>query len=212
MAGVQVTLEDDATPLVRILGATVRRAAASKAGPTVAGMKGVMAVKSTVDPQAATIRFDKGHVHVERGVASDVDVLIEADLNNMVGPDAPKPKVSGAAKHVKFALGVAKVMEPPHGTWQQEATAFFEFARQDKDAPKSMRVVNTDNRTEIHLGDPGQPEYEIHGPEARLLAIFTGGSVIGEDVLSGKIRVRGSLAHASILTGRSIAWMMGEGQ
>ena len=64
MAGgepVQIALEDDATPLVRILGATLRRSARNPgAGVEDRGMHGVVALKSSVDPQAVTMRFDKG--------------------------------------------------------------------------------------------------------------------------------------------------------
>ena len=49
-------------------------------------MRGVVALKSSVDPQAATIRFDKGRVALEHGVAPDTGVLIEADLTKMNEP------------------------------------------------------------------------------------------------------------------------------
>jgi hypothetical protein len=39
--------------------------------------------------------------------------------------------------------------------------------------------------------------------------VFTGGSVLGEDVLNGKLQGVGSLQHLAELTGRSISWMFG---
>ena len=58
------------------------------------------------------------------------------------------------------------------------------------------------------LGD-GEPEYEIHGSARALNSVFTGGSVLGEDLLNGKLYAVGSLQHLAELTGRSIAWMLG---
>ena len=116
-APVQIALEDDPTPLVRILGAILPRSARNPALQSKLGsMRGVVALKSSVDPQAVTIRFDKGSVTLEHGVAADSGVVIEADLTRMNEPDAPKPKVRGAARHLKLALAVSKVLDPPAGT------------------------------------------------------------------------------------------------
>jgi hypothetical protein len=210
MAGgepVQIALEDDPTPLVRILGATLRRSARDPALATrMRGMRGVVALKSSVDPQAVTMRFDKGRVALERGVAADSGVVIEADLTKLNEPDAPKPKVRGAAKHPKLALAVSKVLEPPAGPWQAEARAFWDFAHDHPRMPATLLVVCTDDGARLVLGD-GEPEYELHGSARALNSVFTGGSVLGEDLLNGKLCAVGSLQHLAELTGRSIAWM-----
>src|SRR5205823_3523457 len=78
---VDIALEDDPTPLVRILGATLRRAARRpELESRLAKMRGVVALKSSVDPQAVTMRFANGSVLVEHGVAVDSGVVIETDL------------------------------------------------------------------------------------------------------------------------------------
>jgi hypothetical protein len=208
-APVQIALEDDPTPLVLILGATLRRSAripslASK----LRGMQGVVALKSSIDPQAVTIRFDKGSVALAHGVAPDSGVIIEADLTKMSEPDAPKPKVTGAARHPTLALAFSKVVDPPPGSWQEEARAFWEFAHGHPRMPAAMLVVCTDDGARLTLGD-GTPEYELHGSARALTSVFTGGSVLGEDMLNGKLYGVGSLQHLAELTGRSIAWMFG---
>ena len=166
MAGgdpVQIALEDDPTPLVRILGATLRRSARNPALESkLRGMHGVVALKSSVDPQAVTIRFDKGRVSLEHGVAADSGVVIEADLTKMNEPDAPKPKVKGAAKHLKLALAAGKVLDPPAGPWQDEARMFWGFAHNHPRMPATLLVVCTDDGARLVLGD-GEPEYELHG-------------------------------------------------
>jgi len=206
---VQIALEDDPTPLVRILGAILQRSARQPALQSkIRSMRGVVALKSSVDPQAATIRFDKGRVTLEHGVAADSGVVIEADLLRMNEPNAPKPLVRGLARHLMLALAASKVLDPPSRPWQDEARAFWEFARDHPRMPKTLLVVCTDDGSRLTLGE-GTPEYEIHGRGRALISVFTGGSVLGEDMLNGKLYGVGSLQHLAELTGRSIAWMFG---
>jgi hypothetical protein len=208
-ASVQIALEDDPTPLVRIVGAILARSARNPELQSKLGsMRGVVALKSAVDPQAVTMRFDKGRVTLEHGVATDSGVVIEADLLRMNEPDAPKPKVRGVARHLMLALAVSKVIDPPAGPWQDEARAFWEFARDHPRMPRTLLVVCTDDGSRLTLGE-GTPEYELHGTARALVSVFTGGSVLGEDLLNGKLYGVGSLQHMAELTGRSIAWMFG---
>jgi hypothetical protein len=171
-------------------------------------MKGVVALKSSVDPQAVTIRFASGKILVEHGVAADTGVVIEADLLRMSEPDAEKPKVTGAARHPMLAFAASKILDPPAGPWQEEARAFWEFARNHPRMPASMLVVCTDDGSRLTLGDT-TPEYELYGSAHTLTTVFSGGSVLGEDMLNGKLQGVGSLQHFAELTGRSIAWMLG---
>jgi hypothetical protein len=122
-----------------------------------------------------------------------------------------KPKVSGAARHPMLALGASKVLEPPPGTWQEEARSFWGFAGDAPRMPRAISVRCTDEGTALVLGE-GAPEYEIEGTAAALVSMFSGASVFGDDLLNGKVFAIGSLEHASVLTGRSIAWALGEGR
>jgi hypothetical protein len=206
----RIDVEPDPVPIVLILAATLRRAARTpKLASAIGNVKGNVALKSTTDPQAATMRFGNGGVTVVRGVSADTDVLIKADLNTMADENAPSPKVVGAARHPKLALTVGKLLEPPHGTWQEEAKRFFDFAIERPGVPRSMRVVCTDDGSEVLLGDP-PPAYELHGSEHALLNVFLGNTVLGQDLLDGKLYAVGKLAHLAELTGRSLAWMLGQ--
>lgn len=42
-----------------------------------------------------------------------------------------------------------------------------------------------------------------------MINLFTGGAVLGQDLLDGKLAAVGTLRHTAELTGRSIAWMLG---
>src|SRR5450432_2278602 len=81
---VRIDVEPDPVPIVLILAATLRRAARTpKLAAAIGRVKGNVALRSTTDPQAATMRFGNGGVTVVRGISKDTDVLIAADLNTM---------------------------------------------------------------------------------------------------------------------------------
>ena len=171
--------------------------------------RGNVALQSTVDPQAATIRFDRGIVRVVSGVSSDVHVTIAVDVNKMSDEIPPKPSVKGAATHVRLALLAAKVLDAPHGTWQAEGHAFLDPIATISGAPRGVRVVCTDDQSECVYGDSTAIEYELFGSTHCLINIFCGNTVFGQDLLDGKVRAVGSLSHLATLTGRSIAVMLG---
>lgn len=204
----QIELEDDAPPIVRMLGVTLRRSAADpKLGATLAKMQGVAALKSATDPQAATLRFERGAVRIEPGVADDATVIIEADLATMNDPRPPKPKVSGAARHPQFALALGKVLEPPRAAWPDAARAFWQFAAGHRGMPTALLVVCTDTAESVVLGE-GEPECELHGSAHWLGVALTGDSVLVEDILAERLAFVGELRHVAVLTGRSIAYAM----
>jgi len=206
---VQIRVEDDAPPIVRMLATTLRRAAADpKLAATMTKMHGVAALKSTNDAQAVTLRFARGTVDLERGVAPDATVVIEADLATMNDPTPPKPKISGAARHPQFALALGKVLDPPKGTWQDAAREFWVFASPHPGMPQALEIVNTETGERLLLGG-GEPRCELHGNSHWLTVVLTGNSVFGEDLLAGKLAFVGTLQHVAVLTGRSIAYALG---
>lgn len=211
---VEITSEEQAPPVVLAVAATLRRAASQpRLARRMARLSGVMALRSSVDRQAVTIRFSRGRIRLARGVAADAGVVVTLDFANMSGPGAPKPKVKGAARHPLLALGASRALEPPTGSWQEEARRFWAFAGEDPRAPGSLLVVCTDDGRQLRLGDPdGEPGYEMQGSAGVLVEVFTGQKIVGEEFLAGRLRGAGSFEHASVLTGRSIAWTFGEGR
>ena len=208
----KITLEDDAPPIVRILGGTLRRAAAQpKLARTMDKMKGRVALRSTVDPQAATIRFDKGDVRVTHGVDPKADVIISADLNTMGQPGAAKPKVKGAARHLGLALGVSKVLDPPTpGGWTGAVEQFWGWAAGQPGSPDQLRVVCTDDDEERTVGRAGGTTVEVHGPAWALLAIFTGGDHLGAAVLEHRVQIVADFPTLSAFVGVITRLMLGD--
>lgn len=210
----RITLEDHGPPIVYILGATLQRAAAQPAlARRMDKMRGRVALRSTTDPQAVTIAFDKGDVRVTHGADPKADVVISADLNTMGRPGAAKPKVSGAARHLGFALGVSKVLEPPvTGGWAGALDEFWQWAANKPGRPDRLRVVCTDDGTERVVGaatDTGSA-IEMHGPAWALESVFTGGDHLGAAVLEGRVQMVAGFADLSAFVGVVTRRMLGE--
>lgn len=208
-AKMEVTVEPDPVPLTLVIAGTIRRALIAGGGRS-ARVKGAVVLTSSTDAQAVTIRFSGDSIYVERGAAADADVTISADLDTMSEPDAPSPSVTGLARHPRLALAASKVLDPPVGSWREEATRFLEVALVDEVMVRPVRVVCTDDGGELQLGGEGPANMEIHGPARRLANAFSGTTHIVEEVLAEKIQVIGDLRDLSILAGKVFELMFGE--
>ena len=207
-----VVLEPDATPLVRIIATTLRESVSdADVARKAERLRGVFALRSEKDPQAVTMRFDRGRVALTHGVAPDAQVVVTVDLDNMSGPDAAKPKVRGGFRHLRLALGVSKLLEPKARPWSEHVHAFWAFAGDRRGMPERLRVVCLDDGAAVDVGTGTEKPascYEIHGSALALVSIFSGNSVFGQDLLEGKVYAIGSLQHASVITGSFLEWMM----
>jgi hypothetical protein len=208
-----VTWEDDAAPVVRILGASLSRAATQPAvAEQMRRLRGRVGLRSTVGPQAATIDFAGGVVHVTHGVTKDVDVLIEADLDTMGRPGAPKPKLSGVARHPLFAMRVGKVLDAPTpGGWRGAVDAMWSWAEGQEGLPRLLRVVCSDDGAEHVVGEPDGTRVEVYGPGWALLGVFTGADHVGAAALEGRVQVVADFPVLSRFVGVMTRFMLGEG-
>jgi hypothetical protein len=206
-----ITLEDDAPPLVRILAASLRRTAARPGTARWIGrLRGRVALRSTAGPQAATIDFARGRVHVTRGVARDAGLVIRVDLETMGRPGAPKPKVAGAFRHPHFALGVAKVLGSAPADWQAAVDDLWSWGDGRGGQPQLLRVVCTDDGTEHVVGTPGGTRVEVHGPAWALKGVFNGDDHLGAAVLEGRVQAVADLAELSRFVGLLTHFMLGD--
>ncbi len=204
-----VDVEHDPVPLVLIMANVLRRNESDpKRARLLAHTAGRVVFRSASDPQVVTIEFRRGRVMVTRGAAPDADMTIVADLATMSEEKPPKPAVSGALSHLRLALAVSKLLDPPVGDWQQEAERFWAYASPRPGCPSGLKVTCLDDGRVAEFG-VRPAEYEIHGTAHRLRSVFSGGSVLGEDLLAGKLYAVGMLRHTAELTGCSLDWMMG---
>ena len=204
-------MADDAPPMARVLATTLRRAAAD---PALAGhlrsLKGRFALKSSKDPQGATIVFGEGRVEVLGGVSRDADVVVTADLDQMGQPGAPKPKVSGALLHPVLAWKASKVLggKAPGG-WQDVVREFVRKAEGRSGLPDPLLVVNTDDGSELRVGGPGKPQLELHGAEDVLVALFGGDLHPADAWFRGRISVLADFATVTRFAGLAQSLMFG---
>lgn len=204
-----ITTEADPTPLVLALANVVRRSQAANPA-TVAKLKGVAVVRSMNDPQAVTLRFASGDVHVEHGAAADAGVSIAMDFDLDGLPGAPKPKVSGALRHLRFALGLAKVLEPPPPDLATATAEFWAATHHLHDMPSGLRVQATDTGEFGEAGDDSTEIYEMSGPADRLIRVLTGQSPALLEVQEGRCFVRGSLGAAVAVTRATVLVAFGD--
>jgi hypothetical protein len=173
-----------------------------------------VAIRSTTDAQAATIHYDRGAIRVSHGVAPGTDVVISADLATMGRPDAPKPKVKGALRHLGLALGASKVLDPPvEGGWEGAAREFWDWAEGRRGRPARLRVVCTDDGRSAGFGASAGDRSrtcELHGPGWALIAVLTGGDHLGLALVEGRVRAVGEFPVVSELTGLVTRRMLGE--
>lgn len=204
--------EEHGPPIVRILGGTLKRAASDpKLARRMDKLRGRVALRSTTDPQSATIHFDRGDISVQHGVHAKADVVISVDLNTMGRPGAPKPKVKGALTHLGLALGAAKALDPPTpGGWRGAVDEFWAWAADKPGKPDQLRVVCTDDGTEHVVGHPGATSLEIHGPAWALLNVFTGGDHLGLALIEQRVQMVGDIPTASPFIGVVTRRMLGD--
>lgn len=193
-----VTTEENPTPLVLILANTVRRAHAANP-KRIDRMRGVAAVCSANDAQAVTLRFDRGDVHLDHGRATDAGVVISLDLERDGLPGAPKPKVQGALRHLRFALALDKALDPPLPVWQTAAESFWRLTSGHPFMPTGLRVIDEGGEEAI-VGERGPDAFEIRGPGDRLARVFVGTAFVLEEAQQGRLHVRGSMAESMAMT------------
>ena len=121
---VDVRIEDDASPIVRLIGRTLRDS--TRAGHTLTALRDLHAVvglRSHDTPQAATITLAGGVVTVTSGVVGPVDATITVDVNARF---APFGNPDGDADTVAAVLDA---LHPPIPDWRDAAASFWTAVR-----------------------------------------------------------------------------------
>lgn len=193
-----VTLEDDATPLVRMIGRALRQSArVGHAGQLFARSAGNVAVRSHDTPQSATISIDSGSVSVSGGVLVDPDASLVVDVGARYRPTGEPAGDAGLAELVLSALN------PPFPHWRESAEQFWEAARSVPGIPDVLVVVFEDESgsTEARFGS-GDTEFVVAGTADVLGGLFTGADEFIPALSSG-LRIQGTWAQLSVMNSAS---------
>jgi len=190
-----VTTEDDAPPLVRLIGRTLRDSArAGHAHEALSQSVGTVAVRSHDTPQAATVGFDGGNIAVTSGIPVSPDATIVVDLEARFAP------VGEPTGDASLAAGTVVALTPPLCHWRDAAQTFWQATRDIPGVPDVLAVVadGPGGRDEAYFGD-GSGEYLMAGPAEVLTGVFSGADDFLASLAAG-VHVKGTLSQMSVIT------------
>ena len=192
-----VTTEDDPTPLVRLIGRTLRDAARAGHLADLLERPGNVALRSHDTPQAATVTVVADSVEVTSGVFVEPDATVVVDLN------ARFAAVEEPTGDVTLADTLLRALRPPLPQWRDAAGRFWEITRGISGIPDVLVVeaVGPDGPEHGRFGD-GTTTYGIAGPADLLAGVFSGADDFLVSLAAG-VQVRGTLSQLSVMTAAS---------
>lgn len=196
--GHRIAIDDDASPVVRLIGRALREAAQAGSGADLtAGLLGVVAVHSHDTPQAATVTFAHDEVRVSAGASIASDATVVVDLHARF---APTQEPGGDAS---LASAVLRALRPPLPHWREAAARFWAATREIPGIPDVLVVeaVGADGSEHDRFGD-GPTSYLLAGPADLLAGVFTGADDLLTSLAAG-VRVQGTLSQLSVMTAAS---------
>lgn len=196
-ATVNVAIDEDATPVVRLIGRTLRDAVRLGHARDVLGRgSGTVAVRSHATPQAATVTFADGAVTVTGGVFGSTDATVVVDLDARFAATV----VEGDAELADAAL---RVLQVPLPEWREAAARFWDATRGIRGVPDVLVAVATGpgGRDEARFGT-GTTTYRMVGTPDALAGVFTGSDFLFTALDRG-LGVQGSMAQLSAMTAAS---------
>ncbi|MEN0138042.1 MAG: hypothetical protein AAGC80_23020 [Rhodococcus sp. (in: high G+C Gram-positive bacteria)] len=198
--GVDIRIEDDASPIVRLIGRTIADSVRANGADSVVAADGIVAVRSHDTPQAATISMSNGVVAVSSGVFTEPDLTLTVDLNARLAP-VGEPVGVGDADLAATAL---TLLSPPLPDWQVAAETFWAAARSVPGIPDVLVAIadGPDGLAQQVVGE-GETHYVIAGPPELLAGIFSGADDLIAALSTGLVGVRGTLSQLSVLVAAS---------
>lgn len=197
-ATLSVAIEDDATPLVRLIGQTLRHAARMGHAPEATGAAtGTVAVRSHDTPQVATVAFASGAAEVTSGVRTEPAATVVVDLHDRFAP-AQEPEGD-----LTLAAATLEALRPPLPHWREAAERFWTLAREIPGIPEVL-VVEATGSDGVECGrfGHGASEYLMAGPADLLAGVFTGADDLLAALEAG-LQVQGTLSQLSVMTAAS---------
>lgn len=193
-----VAIEDDASPVVRLIGRTLRDSSRIGHAQEVLGRSiGTVAVRSHDTPQAATISFDGKAITVTGGVVIEPDATVVVDLL------ARFAAVGEPAGDVVLAAGILRALTPPLPHWREAAQNFWSVTRKIPGIPDVL-IVEADGPggPERHRFGDGPTEYLMAGPPGVLAGVLSGADDFAASLAAG-LQVKGTLSQLSVMTAAS---------
>lgn len=207
-SGIEVELESDPVPVVKIMGARFRRACRSPAFVRrLQNFHGSFALASPRDPRKLTIDIENGRIRLRRGVHENAGIIVPFDFDRLDEPDYA-PRVKGIIRHPLMVLRITRLLDFPKADWREAARRFWTHTRNLPYMPSSIKVVNEDDGQALNLGD-GQ-DVEIHGTAKTLIPLFDGSAILIRQLMKRRISVVGNLKDIAALGNATQQMMLGE--
>ncbi|MEV6223904.1 hypothetical protein AB0M13_19810 [Nocardia fluminea] len=198
VGGVDIRIEDDASPIVRLIARTITDSLRADSSILPAGLSGAIAIRSHDTPQSATITIADGAIAVSGGVFVEPDLDVTVDLNQFF---APVGDPVGSSDFVAVAVAL---LSPPLPDWKTAAAGFWAATRSVPGIPDMLiAVIEGPEGLDQVVSGEGETQYVIAGPPELLAAIFTGAIDLLAALSTGLIGVRGTLAQLSVLVAAS---------
>ncbi|MFI1717667.1 hypothetical protein [Streptomyces litmocidini] len=193
-----ITIEEDAPPLVRMIGRALREAARlGHAEKFFSRDRGTVAVRSHDTPQRAGIALEGGKVSVSSGAVAEPDATVVVDVGARYRPIGQPTGDAALAEELLNAL------TPPFPDWREAAQRFWNAARSVPGIPDVLVVVHEDEEgsTEARFGS-GDTEFVVAGTSDVLAGFFTGADEFIPALSSG-LRIQGTWAQLSVMSSAS---------
>ncbi|MGW0188828.1 hypothetical protein ACWDV7_24075 [Streptomyces sp. NPDC003362] len=198
-AEADIRIEDDASPLVRLIGRTLGDSArAGHAVDTLNRSTGTVAIHSHDTPQTATITFGDNGIDVSSGLPAEPDAALTVDLGARFAPTADP------AGDTDLAGGVLRALTPPLPAWRDAAQRFWDTTRSLPGIPDVLIAVTEgpEGLEQAVLGD-GPTQYLIAGAPETLAGVFSGADDLLAVLSSGALGIQGTMSQLSVMVGAS---------
>ena len=204
VAGIAVSVEDDPPPIVRALANDLGAALADTSfAEATHAATGVVAVRSALTPQAATVKLGGGRVELVHGVDGNADVTATTDSSEDGGA-----AIEGPAELAGWA---ARLLDPPLPSLPEAAERFWSVLSSRPGAPDALLVVEPRDGEQHRFGADEGRTCELHGDGDGLLTVLTGRASAIEAAFIGAIRIRGTFPDISVLSGAGYEIRYGNG-
>lgn len=194
----RVVIEEDASPVVRLVGRALRDAVRAAHAPEVLDAAfGTVVLRSHDTAQVATIAFAGGTVEVTGGAHPQADATLLVDLHGRFSL-VQEPEGDGL-----LAAAALRALTPPVPHWREAAIRFWAAARQIPGIPDVLvvHVVGPDGDESARIGE-GTSTYGLTGPADLLAGVFSGADDFLVALAAG-LQVQGTLSQLSVMTAAS---------
>ena len=194
-----IEVEEDAPPVVGAIAHDLASCLGDRSfAEQTDRVRGVVGVRSTDTPEAATIRIGDDTVSISHGVADDAEVVATAGLSRAADTS---PRIEGGREHPDLAGWVARVLDPPTPPWPAAAERFWSVLSPMPGAPPALVVVDLDGDERRRFGAAEGRACELHGAPDGLVAVLTGRVSAMEAAYDRTVLVRCSFPDLSVLSG-----------